>query len=232
MKRIGLLAGMSWESSVEYYRIINREVASRLGGVHSADILMRSFDFQNIYDLMCGGDWDGLAGVVGRAARGLVDQGADCVLICTNTVHNVAAQVQEELSVPLIHIADAAGHAVKAAGQTRVGLLGTRFTMELDFYAGRLAEHHGIEVLVPDQTQRGEVDRIIFEELVKGELRDESRTKYVEVIADLASRGAQSVVLGCTEIPLLVGPQDSPLPLHDTTTLHALAAVDFALSGI
>ncbi|MBU1003549.1 MAG: aspartate/glutamate racemase family protein [Proteobacteria bacterium] len=232
MKTIGLLGGMSWESSIEYYRIINREVAARLGGVHSADLLMRSFDFQEIYDLMCGGDWVGLAGVVGDAAQSLVDQGADCVLICTNTVHNVAPQVQQRLSVPLMHIADAAGRAVKAAGQTRVGLLGTRFTMELDFYSGRLSGQHGIEVLVPDAGQRADVDRIIFEELVKGKLRDESRARYVEIIAALAARGAQSVVLGCTEIPLLVGPQDSPLPLHDTTRLHALAAVDFALSGV
>ncbi|WP_461209724.1 aspartate/glutamate racemase family protein [Desulfocurvus sp. DL9XJH121] len=230
MKTIGLLGGMSWESSVEYYRIINREVAARLGGVHSADILMRSFDFQTIYDPMHAGDWDGLADRVADAARDLERAGADCVLICTNTVHNVAPAVQAALSVPLIHIADAAGAAARAAGYERLGLLGTRFTMEMDFYAGRLAKEYGMEVLVPDDADRAFVDRVIFGELVKGQLRDDSRARYVEIIADLAGRGAQAVVLGCTEIPLLVGPGDSCLPLIDTTREHALAAVEFALA--
>lgn len=230
MKRIGLLAGMSWESSVEYYRIINREVAARLGGVHSADIVMHSFDFQRVYDFMCADDWDGLAGFVADAAQGLEREGAGCVLICTNTVHNVAPQVEERLNVPLIHIADAAGEAIRKAGQTKVGLLGTKFTMELDFYTARLAEQHGIEVIVPEAEERTEINRVIFEELVKGEFRDESRAAFVRVIEGLAARGAQSVVLGCTEIPLLVGEGDSPLPLIDTTLLHARAAVDFALA--
>lgn len=230
MKTIGLLAGMSWESSTEYYRIINREVAARLGGFHSAEILMHSFDFQIVHDLMHTGDWDGLARHAAAAARGLESAGAGCVLICTNTVHNVAPQVAGAVSVPLLHIADAAGAAARAAGHECVGLLGTRFTMELDFYAGRLAEGHGVQTLTPGEEDRAYVDHVIFDELVKGELRDDSRARFVEIIEGLGARGATAVVLGCTEIPLLVQQEHSPLPLIDTTREHALAAVDFALA--
>ena len=229
MKTIGLLGGMSWESTVEYYRVINREAGARLGGVHSGDILMRSFDFQNIYDPMHAGDWDALADYVAGAAKELERAGAQCVLICTNTVHNVAPQVEAAIGVPLIHIGDGAGAAAKRLGATKVGLLGTRFTMELDFYASRLKEGFDIETITPDAADRALVDRIIWDELIRGDLRDESRDAYVGVIERLAERGAQAVVLGCTEIPLLIGPDDSSLPLVDTTTEHALAAVEFAL---
>lgn len=229
MKTIGLLGGMSWESTVEYYRLINREVGNRLGGVHSGDILMRSFDFQNIYTPIHEGRWDDLAAYVADAAKGLEREGADCVLICTNTVHNVAPQVEAALHVPLIHIGDGAGTAAKRLGASKIGLLGTSFTMELDFYASRLKTDYAVDTVIPNTEDRDTVNRIIWNELIKGDIRDESRAAYAQVIQRLAAQGAEAVVLGCTEIPLLIGADDSPLPLIDTTAEHALAAVEFAL---
>lgn len=230
MKRIGLLGGMSWESSIEYYRIINQEVQKRLGGVHSGDILMHSFDFQEVYDLMHAGNWDGLAEYVGGAAGKLKDAGAECMLICTNTVHNVAPQVEAMLDIPLIHIADAAGQALAKDGVKKVGLLGTKFTMELDFYSGRLAQNFGIETIIPNEEQRCEINRTIFDEMVKGHFLAAARAYYLDVIDELAAQGAEAIVLGCTEIPILVTPEHTNVPLIDTTQLHAMAAVEFALS--
>lgn len=230
MKRIGLLGGMSWESSSEYYRIINQTVQERLGGVHSADILLHSFDFQNVYDRMHVGDWEGLAAYVGESARYLERGGAQCALICTNTVHNVAPQVQEMLGIPLLHIADAAGAALAADGVRKVGLLGTKFTMELDFYSARLGEKYGIETVIPNGDARAEINRTIFDEMVKGHFLDRTRDYYASVITGLAQRGCEAIVLGCTEIPMLVKQDDVSVPLVDTTALHAKAAVDFALS--
>lgn len=231
MRTIGLLGGMSWESTVLYYQEINRLVAGRLGGLHSADVLLHSFDFQAIADLMHDGDWDGLARHVSGSARRLERAGAECLLICTNTVHHVAPAVADAVDVPLLHIADAAGEAARAGGFTRVGLMGTRFTMELDFYAARLDEGFGIETIVPDAEDRTLLDRVIFGELVKGRFEDASRSAFNAVIGDLAQRGAQAVVLGCTEIPLLVRQEDCPVPLIDTARLHAAAAVNFALGA-
>ncbi|MFK4763694.1 aspartate/glutamate racemase family protein [Desulfobaculum sp. SPO524] len=231
MRRIGLLGGMSWESTIEYYRIINEEIARRLGGVHSADIVMQSYDFQQVADLMHAGRWDDVAAKLTATAESLIAAGAECMLICTNTVHNIAPKLESAISVPLLHIADAAGRECTARGWSRVGLLGTAFTMEYDFYRGRLADAHGVEVCVPGEAERKEINRIIFEELVKGELRDDSRATYLEAISRLKDNGAQAVVLGCTEIPLLVGPEHTDVPLLDTTRLHALAAVEFALAG-
>jgi aspartate racemase len=230
MKTIGLLGGMSWESTQVYYRLINEAVRDRLGGLHSAKLLLHSFDFAEIEALQERGDWDGLARVLAGAAARLEAAGAEGLVICTNTMHKLAGAVERAVSVPLVHIADATARSVKAAGQDRVGLLGTRFTMEQEFYAGRLRDTHGIEVLVPEPGERQDVHEIIYRELCCGVIREESRARYVEIIAGLARRGAQGVVLGCTEIPLLVRCQDSPLELFDTTRIHALAAVDFALA--
>jgi aspartate racemase len=229
---IGLIGGMSWESSAEYYRIINREVRSRLGGVHSARSLMWSVDFGEIERLQHCGDWDTLTEKMKDAASRLERGGADFVLICTNTMHRMADAVAEAIDIPLLHIADPTAEKVKAAGFTRVGLLGTAFTMELDFYKGRLRDRFGLDVLVPGPEDRRVVDDIIYKELVVGEIRPESRTAYRDVIARLVAQGAQAVILGCTEIMLLVWEQDSAVPLFDTTTIHAIAAVDRALTPI
>lgn len=229
MHTIGLIGGMSWESSAEYYRIINEAVKQRLGGLHSADCLMYSFDFAEIEALQMAGDWDGATARMIEAAQRLERGGAVCVVICTNTMHKMADAVTEAVGTPLIHIADPTAAAIKAGGFTRVGLLGTRFTMEQDFYRGRLINQHGLDVLIPDEADRETVHRIIYEELVVGTIRDESRADYLRVIDSLAGRGAEGVILGCTEIGLLIKPGDSPLPTFDTTELHALAAVDFAL---
>jgi aspartate racemase len=230
MKTIGILGGMSWESSLEYYRIINELVKERLGGLHSAKILMYSFDFQELEELLQGSAWEEIAQRLTAQGRLLEQGGADCLLIATNTMHQVAPALQQAVSVPLIHIADAAGKEVQKQGLKKVGLLGTRFTMEGDFYGARLEENYGLEVITPPPADREYVNRVIFEELCLGELKDGSRQEYIRIIADMVEAGAQGVVLGCTEIPLLVKPPDSPAPLLDTTHIHAQAAVDFALS--
>jgi aspartate racemase len=227
---IGLIGGMSWESSAEYYRIINREVRRRLGGVHSARSLMWSVDFGEIERLQHGGDWDRLTTAMTDAARRLERGGAYFVVICTNTMHRMADAVAAAVSIPLLHIADPTAEKIRATGMRRVGLLGTAFTMEQDFYKGRLAEAHGLAVIVPEEEDRRIVHRVIYEELVAGMVRPASRLLYREVIARLVERGAEAVVLGCTEIMLLVSDEDSAVPLFDTTTIHALAAVDRALA--
>jgi aspartate racemase len=227
---IGLIGGMSWESSAEYYRIINREVRNRLGGVHSARSLMWSVDFGEIEHLQHRGDWDELTRRMIDAAIRLERGGAGFVVLCTNTMHRMADDIAAAIGIPLLHIADPTAEKIKAAGFRRVGLLGTAFTMEQDFYKGRLAKVFGLEVLVPDAGDRRVVHDIIYKELVAGEVRPESRTAYREIMARLVERGAQAIILGCTEIMLLVSEADSAVPLFDTTTLHALAAVDRALA--
>ena len=228
---IGLIGGMSWESSAEYYRIINQTVRARLGGVHSARVLMWSFDFGEIEALQHAGRWDEAAALLADAARRLERGGADFALICTNTMHRMADQVQAAISIPLLHIADPTAGRIKAAGLSRVGLLGTAFTMEQAFYKGRLADRFGLDVLVPGDEDRVVVHRVIYDELVQGRVEPVSRDAYRGVIARLVERGAEAVILGCTEIMLLVRPEDSLVPLFDTTAIHAEAAVERALLG-
>jgi len=228
MKTIGLLGGMSWESTVPYYQMINRTVAERLGGLHSAKVLLYSVDFAEVEELQHGGRWDEAGALLADAAARLEGAGADLLLICTNTMHKVAATVEARVRIPLLHIADPTAQAIRAAGHTRVGLLGTRFTMEQDFYRERLAQH-GLEVLVPPADARETVHRIIYEELCRGVIREESRREYQRIAADLLEAGAQCVILGCTEIGLLLKDGDVPAPLFDTTALHARAAALAAL---
>ncbi|MDF1520679.1 MAG: aspartate/glutamate racemase family protein [Brevefilum sp.] len=229
MKTIGLLGGMSWESSIEYYRIINEEVKARLGGLHSAQSLMYSVDFAEIEKRQHTGDWDALTQVMIDAAKRLERGGADFLVICTNTMHRMAPEVGAAINIPLLHIADATADAIKAQRLNTVGLLGTRFTMEGDFYRGKLEKDHGLKVIIPDEEEREAVHRIIYDELVQGIIREDSRKAYLDVIGDLQSRGAQGVILGCTEIPLLVKQENVSMPIFDTTTIHAKAAVDWAL---
>jgi aspartate racemase len=227
---IGLLGGMSWESSAEYYRIINQAVRDRLGGLHSARCLMWSFDFAEVEALQHAGRWQDATALMIEAARRLERGGADFMLICTNTMHRMAEEVQAAIAIPLLHIADPTAGRIRAAGLRRVGLLGTAFTMEQDFYKGRLAARHGLEVLVPEEADRATVHRIIYEELVQGRVEPASRQAYREIIARLVADGAEAIILGCTEIMLLVRPEDSAVPLYDTTAIHAEAAVERALA--
>ena len=229
MKTIGLIGGMSWESSLEYYRLINQMVKARLGGHHSAECLLYSVDFAEIEDMQQRGAWDAAGARLAAVARQLERGGADCIVLCTNTMHRLADIIQAAVDLPLLHIADATAQAVHRAGLDTVGLLGTIYTMEGDFYIGRLVQEHGLRVIVPDADARQLVNRVIFDELVNGVLNPESRAAYVDVIGALQAQGAQGVILGCTEIGLLVGQDDTPLPVFDTTALHAAAAVDFAL---
>ncbi len=229
MKTIGLIGGMSWESSIEYYRIINEAVRDRLGGLHSAKSLMYSVDFAEIEALQRQGRWDEAASVMIDAARRLEKGGADFVVICTNTMHKLADAVQETIAIPILHIADATAERIRANGLKRIGLLGTRFTMEEGFYKGRLMARHHLVVLVPDATDRAVVHRVIYEELVVGEIKSASKAEFRRIIQTMVQRGAEGIILGCTEIGLLVKEEDSPVPLFDTTRLHALAAVDYAV---
>jgi aspartate racemase len=230
VKTLGLLGGMTWHSTVDYYRLINEGVQARLGGSHSAELLLLSIDFVPIEKMQERGDWAGMGRVMGEWAKRLENAGAEGLVICTNTMHRLADDVGRAIRIPIIHIADATAVAVKRAGLDAVGLLGTRYTMELDFYRGRLEKDHGLRVIVPDEAGRATVHDVIYRELTYGTLRDESRRAYMAIIEDLVRRGAQGVILGCTEIPLLVKQKDSPVPVFDTTALHAAAAVDFALS--
>jgi aspartate racemase len=230
MKTIGLIGGMSWESSAEYYRIINEDTARRLGGTHSARSLMLSVDFGEIEAAQHRGDWAALEAEMIAASRALARGGADFLVLCTNTMHRFADAMEAAAGIPLLHIADPTAAAIRADGFSRVGLLGTAFTMEQDFYKGRLTDRHGLEVLVPEAEDRATVHRIIYEELVLGRVEAASRADYAGVIARLVARGAEAVILGCTEIMLLVRPEDSAVPLYDTTTLHAGAAVEHALT--
>ena len=230
MKTIGLLGGMSWESSLEYYRTINQLVKERLGGLHSAKCLLYSVDFQEIESLQHRGLWDEAGRLLGEAARGLQKGGADFLLICTNTMHKVAPVVQQHISMPLLHIADPTAKSVLSRGIRKIGLLGTRFTMQEDFYKGKLMHDHGLEVLTPIDADMDMIHQVIFDELVLGLIKDVSKEKYIAVIKRLEAAGAEGVILGCTEIGLLVKDQDSPIPLFDTTLIHAEAAVEYALT--
>ncbi|MFC8915136.1 aspartate/glutamate racemase family protein [Streptomyces sp. NPDC057116] len=229
MRTIGLIGGMSWESSAEYYRLLNELVRERLGGLHSARCILHSVDFAEIERLQVSGEWEQAGEVLAEAARGLAAAGADLLLMCTNTMHKVAGQVESAVPVPLLHLGDATADAVRAAGLRTVGLLGTAFTMEQTFYRDRLAEH-GLTVLVPEAEGRAEVHRIIYEELCLGLVKDASRAAYQRVIDQLVADGAEGVVLGCTEIELLIGQEHSPVPVFPTTRLHAEAAVTAALA--
>ncbi len=229
MKTIGLLGGMSWESSIEYERIINQEVRHRLGGVHSADLLIRSYNFHDIEALQETDQWDEAGRRLATDAAALERAGADIIILCTNTMHRVAETIEAAIHVPFLHLADATAQAVVAAGVNKVALLGTAYTMEQDFYRGRLA-HHGLEVIVPDETDRAFVHGVIFDELVRGVVTAESKAGFLEVIGRLVRGGAQGVIAGCTEIELLVGVDDVDVPYFPTTRIHALAAVDVALA--
>lgn len=229
MKTIGLIGGMSWESTVTYYQLINEGIKDALGGLHSAKVLLYSVDFFEIEALMSSGAWDEAADLLGGAAKRLETAGADMVLICTNTLHKVAPQVQARLRVPLVHIAEAAAEALAARGITRVGLLGTKYTMTQEFYRDKLTER-GIDVLIPEGEDIDLVNRVIFDELCLGVVKGESKADYLRVIALLQSRGAQAILLGCTELGLIVSQEDTALPLFDTTVIHAKKAVELALA--
>lgn len=229
MKCIGLLGGMSWESTVSYYQALNRGVRAQLGGLHSARVLLNSVDFAGIERLQHAGDWPATARLLAAEARKLQNGGADFLLIGTNTMHKVAPEIEAAIDIPLLHIADATAAKLQADGITRVGLLGTRFTMEQDFYKGRLQDRFGLAVLVPDEAGRERVHRIIYDELCLGEIRESSRAEYLAIIEGLAAAGAEAVILGCTEIALLVGDARAAVPLYDTTAIHAEAAVALAL---
>ncbi|KTS76763.1 racemase [Pseudomonas oryzihabitans] len=230
MRTLGLLGGMSWESSAHYYRILNEEVRRRLGGSHSAACLLLSVDFAEIAALQHAGDWATLGQRLQRHAQQLAAGGAAALVLCTNTMHCLAAEIEAATPLPLLHIADPTGAAIRAQGLKTIGLLGTAFTMEQAFYRERLAQGFDLEVLVPEPAQRQTVHSVIYEELVRGEIRPASRDAYRAIIAELVARGAEGIVLGCTEIMLLVDQSDSAVPLFDTTHLHALAAVDWALA--
>jgi aspartate racemase len=229
MKTIGLIGGMSWESTVPYYQTINRVVGTRLGGLHSAKVALYSVDFDEIEKLQHAGRWEESGDILADVARAVRRAGADFIVLCTNTMHKVAPQIEAAVEIPLLHIADATAARVKAAGVTRVGLLGTKFTMEEDFYRGRLESRHGLSVLTPPADQRAQVHGVIYKELCLGNVRGESRQAFQRVAADLVERGAQGVILGCTEIGLLLRSDDAPVPLFDTATIHAEAAAEFAL---
>jgi aspartate racemase len=228
-RQIGLIGGMSWESSVHYYRLLNEGVRERSGGLHSSRCILLSMDFEEIATLQRAGDWDALTRTMIEAAQTLERAGAEAVLICTNTMHIMADKVQAAIGVPLLHIGEATGERVVTAGIERVGLLGTAYTMEQEFYRGRLAERFGLEVLVPDAAERKVVHDVIFEELAMGEVKDSSREACRKIIADLVARGAQGIVLGCTELMLLLSHADSSVSLFDTTAIHVEAALKFSL---
>ena len=230
MKTIGLIGGMSWESTLEYYCILNEEVKRRLGGLHSARCLLYSVDFAEVELLQRENHWEEAGQLMAEAALRLEHGGADFIVLATNTMHKCAPQIEAAVSIPLLHIVDATTQAVQAAGITRVGLLGTRFTMEEEFYKGRLTEMHGLQVLVPGEADRELIHRVIYDELCLGVVREESRRVFTEIIDRLVFAGAQGVILGCTEIELLVRPEDCPVPAFPTTRLHAEVAVDFALN--
>lgn len=231
MKTIGLIGGMSWESSIEYYRIINETVRAKLGGLHSAKSIMYSVDFAEIEVLQHQGKWDEAAELMIAAAKNVENGGADFVIICTNTMHKMADEVQKHIQIPLLHIADATAKTIKARGLRRIGLLGTKFSMEEDFYRGRLAEKHGLEVLIPTTEEREIVHRVIYDELCVGKIDRASKEQYISIMDRLVKNGAEGIILGCTEISLLVRDEDSHVPLFDTTNIHAVAAVEYALDS-
>ena len=223
---------MSWESTLEYYRFVNEAVRDRLGGLHSADCLLRSVDFAGIEELQRTARWDEAGEVLANEARALVAAGAELIVLCTNTMHKVADTITAAIDVPFVHIADTTAAAVRAAGASTLGLLATAYTMEQDFYVGRLRDAHGLEVVVPGGADRRIVHEVIYNELCVGVINDKSRSEYRRIMRDLADRGAEAILLGCTEIDLLVGPDDAPVPIFDTTRLHATRAVEMALEAV
>jgi aspartate racemase len=229
MKRIGLLGGMSWESSLEYYRLVNESVRGRLGGLHSADCILRSVDFAPIEELQQRGQWEKAAEHLVGEAQALARAGAELLVLCTNTMHKVADSIVAAIDIPFVHIADASAEAVREAGLRKVGLLATAYTMEQDFYVGRLRDMHGLDVLVPSPDDRRTVHDVIYRELCVGVVKEDSREAYRRIMRNLADCGAECLLFGCTEIDLLVGPTDSPVPVFDTTRLHAEKAVELAL---
>ncbi|HCD1255106.1 aspartate/glutamate racemase [Citrobacter sp. ANG330] len=230
MKTIGLLGGMSWESTIPYYRLINEGIKQHLGGLHSASLLLHSVDFHEIEACQSRGEWDKAGDILAQAAIGLQQAGAEGIVLCTNTMHKVADAIESRCSLPFLHIADATGRVISAQGMHRVALLGTRYTMEQDFYRGRLEQQFAIECLVPDADARATINQIIFDELCLGQFTEASRQYYVEVIEALAAQGAEGVIFGCTEIGLLVPVERSPIPVFDTAAIHAADAVTFMLS--
>lgn len=231
MKTIGLLGGMSWESTVSYYQTINRTVGDRIGGLHSAEILLYSVDFRDVERLQRAGRWEEAGELLSNAARTLESAGAGFLVLCTNTMHRVAPQIEASVSIPLLHIADATAERISSSGLTRVGLLGTRFTMEQDFYRGRLERRHGLAVVVPPERDRESVHRIIYDELCRGRVLESSRSEYQRIISGLVASGCEGIVLGCTEIGLLVRPADAPVPVFDTAEIHAEKAALYAMDG-
>ena len=231
MKTIGMIGGMSWESSIEYYRIINQTTRETLGGLHSAKSIMYSVEFAEIEELQHQNRWQETSRILIGAARNLKKAGADFIIICTNTMHKVYDDVQNNIQIPMLHIADATAEEIQARGITKIGLLGTRFTMEEDFYKGRLTEKYGLKVIIPSPAEMEEVHRVIYEELCAGKILESSKDKYSDIITGLVNEGVEGIILGCTEIGLLIKSQDSPVPLFDTTEIHANAAVRFALSS-
>jgi aspartate racemase len=229
LKVIGLIGGMSWESTVPYYRLINETVKQRLGGLHSARIVLYSVDFHDVEAMQRTGDWAAAGALLAAAARSLQSAGAECIVLCTNTMHRVAPEVEGAVTIPLLHIADATAGAVKAAGLSTVGLLGTRFTMEQAFYRERLSKDHGLQVLTPEEADRAVVHRVIYDELCVGRIVESSRDAYRRIMAALVERGAQAIILGCTEISLLVGAGDCSVALFDTTAIHARKAAEWSL---
>ena len=229
MKTIGLIGGMSWESSLVYYRLLNEEVKERLGGLHSAKCVLYSVDFAEIERLQREARWDEAGQEMAKAARSLEAAGADLIVLCTNTMHKLTYAIEEATKLPFLHIADATAAAILENGHKRVALLATRFTMEQDFYIGRLRDVHGLEVLLPDEEERNSVHEIIYHELCVGVIREESKQRYVQIIQRLVEQGAEAVILGCTEIGLLISAEDSPVPIFDTTAIHARIAVEAAL---
>ncbi|MCK7596484.1 aspartate/glutamate racemase family protein [Microbulbifer sp. CAU 1566] len=230
MKTIGLLGGMSWESTTSYYKAINERVKAQLGGLHSAKICLYSVDFAEIEQLQHAGDWPATARILAQAAKSVEQGGADFLMICTNTMHKVFHEIESQISIPILHIADATAQQLVRDKVTTVGLLGTRFTMEQDFYKGRLAENFGIEVITPEPEEQTLVHDVIYQELCQGLIKSESKTRYLQIIECLHQRGAQAVILGCTEIALLVQQSDTPVQLYDTTEIHAARGVELALS--
>lgn len=230
MKTIGLIGGMSWESTVLYYRQINQTIKEAMGGLHSAKIVLYSVDFHDVEQLQRAGNWEGAGELLADAARSLEAAGADFLVLCTNTMHKISPAIEAAVRIPLFHIADPTALAIKHAGYATVGLLGTRFTMEQAFYRERLRDRHGLDVLVPSQEDRDLIHRVIYEELCLGKVDPDSRIQYRRVMADLAAQGAQAIILGCTEITLLVDQGDATVPLFDTTTIHARKAAELALS--
>lgn len=230
MKILGLIGGMSWESTIPYYRMINQQVKEQLGGLHSAKIILYSVDFHEIEQLQAKGDWETAAQLLSDAAVSLKNAGADVIVVCTNTMHKVADDIEAASGLPLLHIADATAAQIKQQGINKIGLLGTRYTMEQDFYRGRLTEKHGLEVITPDSIDRESVNRIIYEELCLGVISETSRQEYRRIMGKLEQQGVQGIIFGCTEITLLVNAQDASVQVFDTTAIHACAAAEYALT--